>query len=93
MHGILDIEDLNTGTILKQGDKTTLRFRLVDYDRDNLSLSGQSVDVVLLTPDYAQKTTIASAKVGTDNIVSFEITADLLPGEYFMEFVDRKSVV
>ena len=29
MHGILDIEDLNTGTILKQGDKTTLRFRLV----------------------------------------------------------------
>ena len=87
MHGILDIEDLNTGTILKQGDKTTLRFRLVDYDRDNLSLSGQSVDVVLLTPDYAQKTTIASAKVGTDNIVSFEITADLLPGEYFMEFV------
>ena len=87
MHGILDVEDLNTGTILKQGDKTTLRFRLVDYDRDNLSLSGQSVDVVLLTPDYAQKTTIASAKVGTDNIVSFEITADILPGEYFMEFV------
>ena len=87
MHGILDIEDLNTGTILKQGDKTTLRFRLVDYDRDNLSLSGQSVDVVLLTPDYMQKTTIASAKVDTDNIVSFEITADILPGEYFMEFV------
>lgn len=87
MHGILDIEDLNTGTILKQGDKTTLRFKLVDYDRDNLSLSGQSVDVVLLTPDYMQKTTIASAKVGTDNVVSFEITADLLPGEYFMEFV------
>lgn len=87
MHGILDIEDLNTGTILKQGDKTTLRFRLVDYDRDNLSLSGQSVDVVLLTPDFMQKTTIASAKVGTDNVVSFEITADLLPGEYFMEFV------
>lgn len=87
MHGILDIEDLNTGTILKQGDKTTLRFRLVDYDRDNLSLSGQSVDVVLLTPDYLQKTTIATAKVDTDNIVSFEITADILPGEYFMEFV------
>ena len=87
MHGILDIEDLNTGTILKQGDKTTLRFRLVDYDRDNLTLSGQSVDVVLLTPDFLQKTTIASAKVGTDNVVSFEITADILPGEYFMEFV------
>lgn len=87
MHGILDIEDLNTGTIIKQGDKTTLRFRLVDYDRDNLSLSGQSVDVVLLTPDFMQKTTIASAKVGKDNIVSFEITADILPGEYFMEFV------
>ena len=87
MHGILDIEDLNTGTILKQGDKTTLKFRLVDYDRDNMTLSGQSVDVVLLTPDFMQKTTIANAKVGTDNIVSFEITADILPGEYFMEFV------
>ena len=86
-HGILTVEDLNTGTVLKQGDKTTLKFRLKDYDQETVSLTGKPVTVVLLTTDFKEKVEIAKSTVGTGDIVSFSISADLLPRKYYMEFV------
>ena len=86
-HGILTVRDLNTGTIIKQGDQTTLKFQLMDYNDDTLNLSSKPVEVVLMTTDFTQKTTIANTTVGADNVVSFSIMANLLPTKYYMEFV------
>ncbi|MGF3113203.1 collagen-like triple helix repeat-containing protein [Facklamia sp. P9177] len=92
-HGILSVQDLNTGTVIKQGDKTTLKFKLVDYDRDDLKLSGKPVEIVLLTTNFKEKLTIANTTVGTDGVVSFVINGDLPANQYYMEFVvDNKYI-
>lgn len=92
-HGILTVEDLNTGSVLKQGDRTLLKFRLKDYDNETLDIKGKSCKVVLLSVDYTGKIDIAETVVEEDGIVRFSIEVDLLPTIYFMEFiVDGKYV-
>lgn len=86
-HGILTVRDLNTGTIIKQGDQTTLKFQLMDYNQESLNIQGKTCEVVLLTTDFKSKVTIANTTVGENGIVSFSITANLLPTKYYMEFV------
>ncbi|MGX7108356.1 hypothetical protein [Facklamia miroungae] len=92
-HGILSVQDLNSGTVLKQGDKTLLKFKLVDYDSDELNIVGKPVEVVLMTTNFKEKLTIANTTVGSDGLVSLSISIDLLPNEYYMEFIVNNKYI
>lgn len=87
MSGILRVKDLNRGHVLKQGDKTELRYGLYDADGDTPNLAGKPVEVVFMTPDFKQKATVTETTVGDDNVVSFTIDGNLPNGKYYYEFV------
>lgn len=94
MSGILRLESLTKGNILKQGDLTLLKYRLFDADGDKLDISGKPATVRLMKNDF---TFIAYEKEGltvaSDDTISFSINKILPAGLYHLEvIVDDKYI-
>ncbi|MHA6585940.1 hypothetical protein [Aerococcus mictus] len=82
---ILQIVNKNTGSTLKQGDTTTLKYQLKDANDENLNIEGKPVQVALVQGNkvaYSTDTTVEK-----DNLVHFKIK-DILPdGRYSVEMI------
>ena len=94
MSGILKLENLTTGNILRQGDLTLLKYRLFDSDGDKLEISGKPATVRLMKDNF---TFIAYEKEGLtvspDDTISFNVNKILPAGLYHLEvIVDGKFI-
>ena len=92
--GILRLESLTKGNILRQGDLTLLKYRLFDADGDKLDISGKSATVRLMKDSF---TFIAYEKEGltvaSDDTISFNVNKILPAGLYHLEvIVDDKYI-
>lgn len=86
-NGVLDIIDLNTGNTIKFGDKTPLKYQLIDSNNEELDIKGMLVDVVIISDELDNKATIAQSVVESGNIVKFTVENNYKNGFYFLEFV------
>ena len=94
MSGILRLESLTKGNTLKQGDKTPLKYKLLDADGEKLNIAGKSAKVRLVYPDFL---TIGYEKdgltVAQDDTVTFTIDSVIPSRIYHVEIiVDDKFI-
>ena len=94
MSGILKLESLTTGNTLKQGDKTPLKYKLLDADGDQLNIAGKSAKARLVYPDFSavgyEKINLTVAQ---DDTVTFTIDQVIPARVYHVEIiVDNKFI-
>ncbi|MGF3214617.1 hypothetical protein ACQV2X_05605 [Facklamia sp. P12945] len=85
MASILKIRDLNRGDIIRQDDKTTLKYQLYDPD-DDLNLTGKSANIYIMRPNMIDQVYKTSTTVLANNIVNFTIGA-FPAGKYVIEII------
>lgn len=88
MEPILTIDNLNSfgGNMLRQGDKSQLKYRLRDVGNKNLNISGKSCQVKMYGRNYTTVVYKTTTTVSSDNTVSFTIDNVLPKGTFYLEF-------
>lgn len=88
MEPILTIDNLNSfgGNMLRQGDKSQLKYRLRDVGNKNLGISGKSCQVKMYGRNYTTVVYETTTTVSSDNTVSFTINKVLPKGTFYLEF-------
>ena len=88
MEPILTIDNLNSfgGNMLRQGDKSQLKYRLRDVGNKNLSISSKPCQVKMYGRNYTTVVYETSTTVSSDNTVSFTIDKVLPKGTFYLEF-------
>ena len=88
MEPILTIDNLNSfgGNMLRQGDKSQLKYRLRDVGNKNLNISGKSCQVKMYGRNYTVVVYETTATVSSENTVSFTIDKVLPKGTFYLEF-------
>lgn len=88
MEPILTIDNLNSfgGNMLRQGDKSQLKYRLRDVGNKNLNISSKSCQVKMYGRNYTTVVYETTATVSTENTVSFTIDKVLPKGTFYLEF-------
>ena len=88
MEPILTIDNLNRfgGNMLRQGDKSQLKYRLRDVGNKNLAISSKPCQVKMYGRNYTTVVYETSTTVSSDNTVSFTINKILPKGTFYLEF-------
>ena len=88
MEPILTIDNLNSfgGNMLRQGDKSQLKYRLRDVGNKNLGISGKSCEITMYGRNYTTIVYETTSTVSSDNTVSFTIDKVLPKGTFYLEF-------
>ena len=88
MEPILTIDNLNSfgGNMLRQGDKSQLKYRLRDVGNKNLSISSKPCQVKMYGRNYTTVVYETSTTVSSENTVSFTIDKVLPKGTFYLEF-------
>lgn len=88
MEPILTIDNLNSfgGNMLRQGDKSQLKYRLRDVGNKNLAISSKSCQITMYGRNYTTIVYETTATVSSDNTVSFTIDKILPKGIFYLEF-------
>ena len=88
MEPILTIDNLNSfgGNMLRQGDKSQLKYRLRDVGNKNLAISSKPCQVKMYGRNYTTVVYETSTTVSSDNTVSFTINKILPKGTFYLEF-------
>ena len=88
MEPILTIDNLNSfgGNMLRQGDKSQLKYRLRDVGNKNLGISGKSCQITMYGRNYTTIVYETTTTVSSDNTVSFTIDKVLPKGTFYLEF-------
>ena len=88
MEPILTIDNLNSfgGNMLRQGDKSQLKYRLRDVGNKNLSISSKPCQVKMYGRNYTTVVYETSTTVSSDNTVTFTIDKVLPKGTFYLEF-------
>ncbi|NBH30513.1 hypothetical protein [Staphylococcus warneri] len=85
---VLNINDSNDGNRIKQGDKSVMRYRLVDTNNDDLNINGKSAKVFLNKSDKVEYVYQTEVK---DNFVNLVIDDVIPAGIYTIEiWVENK---
>ncbi|PTI17226.1 hypothetical protein [Staphylococcus warneri] len=85
---VLNINDSNDGNRIKQGDKSVMRYRLVDTNNDDLNINGKSAKVFLNKSDKVEYVYQTEVK---DNSVDLVIDDVIPAGIYTIEiWVENK---
>ena len=88
MEPILTIDNLNSfgGNMLRQGDKSQLKYRLRDVGNKNLAISSKPCQVRMYGRNYTTVVYETSTTVSSDNTVTFTIDKVLPKGTFYLEF-------
>ena len=88
MEPILTIDNLNSfgGNMLRQGDKSQLKYRLRDVGNKNLAISSKPCQVRMYGRNYTTVVYETTATVSSDNTVTFTIDKVLPKGTFYLEF-------
>ena len=88
MEPILTIDNLNSfgGNMLRQGDKSQLKYRLRDVGNKNLGISSKSCEVKMYGRNYTTVVYETTTTVSSENTVSFTIDKVLPKGTFYLEF-------
>ena len=88
MEPILTIDNLNSfgGNMLRQGDKSQLKYRLRDVGNKNLGISGKSCEIKMYGRNYTTVVYETTTTVSSDNTVTFTIDKVLPKGTFYLEF-------
>ena len=88
MEPILTIDNLNSfgGNMLRQGDKSQLKYRLRDVGNKNLGISSKSCQVKMYGRNYTTVVYETTTTVSSDNTVTFTIDKVLPKGTFYLEF-------
>ena len=88
MEPILTIDNLNSfgGNMLRQGDKSQLKYRLRDVGNKNLGISSKPCQVKMYGRNYTTVVYETTTTVSSENTVSFTIDKVLPKGTFYLEF-------
>ena len=86
MEPILTIDNLNSfgGNMLRQGDKSQLKYRLRDVGNKNLAISSKPCQVRMYGRNYTTVVYETTATVSSDNTVTFTIDKVLPKGTFYL---------
>lgn len=86
--GILEMLNINTGSIIKQGDTTELKYHLRDNDTEETkNLAGKPAKAYLTPSDADTAIYESKVTIDSDNIGRFRITQVLPAKQYKVEIV------